>query len=156
MKKYELTDESIIHDGRRLFRIRALISFATVSVGDLGGFVETEENLSHDDKAWVYGNAQVYDNAWVCGDAMVYGNASVCGDAQVCGDADYMTVRGLGSAFRTTTVCKDATKGISVKCGCFFGSLQDFEAKVKETHCDSKFAKEYLKLIELIKIHFEL
>lgn len=71
MKKFELTTESKINlFGRTLYRIKACISFTTVSgdeikAGDLGGFVEKESNLSHDEKAWVTGNAEVYGNAEV-------------------------------------------------------------------------------------------
>ncbi len=43
---------------------------------------------------------------------------------------------------------------IMVRCGCFSGALTDFEKKVKETHGDSKYAKEYLACIETAKIHF--
>ncbi|MGN0149316.1 MAG: hypothetical protein ACI4C7_03600, partial [Clostridia bacterium] len=79
MKKYELTSETIEVHGRALFRIKALISFADVSKGDLGGYIEKEDNLSQVGNAWVCGDAQVYDNACVCGDAQVYGYACVCG-----------------------------------------------------------------------------
>ena len=72
MKKYELTDDSITFMGRKLFRIRALISFNDVKAGDLDGYVEKEENLSHIGNAWVYDNARVYGDAWVCGDARVF------------------------------------------------------------------------------------
>ena len=41
-------------------------------------------------------------------------------------------------------------------CGCFLGTLEEFEAKVKETHGDNLFGREYLKLIELAKLHFEV
>lgn len=51
MKKYELTKEFIEHCGRRLFRIRALIDFGNVKAGDLGGYVEKEENLSQEGNA---------------------------------------------------------------------------------------------------------
>ena len=47
-------------------------------------------------------------------------------------------------------------ENIAVKCGCFYGTLAEFVDKVKETHGNSKFAKEYLALIDLVKIHFEL
>ena len=47
MKKYKLTDEKIEWYGRTLYRIIALISFGDVKEGDLGGFIEKEENLSH-------------------------------------------------------------------------------------------------------------
>ena len=45
---------------------------------------------------------------------------------------------------------------ICVSCGCFSGTLQEFESKVKETHGNNKFAKEYLALVEAAKIHFEV
>ena len=88
MKKYELTKEFIEHCGRRLFRIRALIDFGNVKAGDLGGYVEKEENLSQEGNAWVYGNAKVYDNAKVYGNAKVYDNAEVCDNADVLGNAE--------------------------------------------------------------------
>ena len=70
MKKFELTGESINHFGRTLFRIRALVAFRCVEVGELGGYLEKEKNLSQEDDAWVFGdaqvfgNARVYDNVW--------------------------------------------------------------------------------------------
>lgn len=46
MKKFELTSETKVVWGKTLFRIKALISFGNVTVGDLGGFIEKESNLS--------------------------------------------------------------------------------------------------------------
>ena len=46
--------------------------------------------------------------------------------------------------------------GVDVVCGCFSGTLAEFAAKVKETHGESKFAKEYLAAVEVVKVHFEL
>lgn len=40
MKKYELTAEFIEQWGKKLFRIKALISFGSVEAGELGGYVE--------------------------------------------------------------------------------------------------------------------
>ena len=93
MKKYELTGESKECFGRKLFRIKALISFGNVKEGELGGWIEKEQNLSHFGNAWVGGNAQVYENArvWqdaqVYDDAVVFGNAWISDKAQVCGHA---------------------------------------------------------------------
>ena len=202
-KKFELTTDTKIHFGRKLFRIKALISFGNVNAGDLGGYVESEKNLSQSGDAWVYGDAEVCGDAWVygnarvCGDAWVYGNArvygdawvygnarvygdawvygdaevygdawvygnarvygdaEVCGNAEVCGDADYVCVKGLGSQFRNTTFFKCKNGDIYVICGCFEGNLDEFTKKVKTTHGDSKYAKEYLAMVEVVKIHFE-
>ena len=170
MKKFELTSEFITNIfGTKLFRIKALIEFGNVKAGELGGFVEKEENLSQDGNAWVCGNAWVYDNArvygdacvydnasvygdaCVCGDARVYGDACVCGDARVCGDAGYATVHGFGSEYRTTTFFKTKAGDIGVKCGCFYGNLSEFRKKVVETHGETKKAKEYLMLADLME-----
>ena len=48
MKKFKLTSEFIVDiSGVKLFRIKALIEFGNVKAGDLGGYIEKEENLSH-------------------------------------------------------------------------------------------------------------
>ena len=161
MKKYELTDETIDVSGTTLHRIKALKDFGNVKKGELGGYVESERNLSQEGNCWVCGNAkvcgdaEVYGNAKVYGNAWVYGNAEVCGNARVYGDADYITIKGLGSKYRNTTIFR-TKENIAVKCGCFYGTLAEFVDKVKETHGNSKFTKEYLALIDLVKIHFEL
>lgn len=164
MKKYELTDETIVYLGHTLHRIRALISFNDVQAGDLGGWIETEDNLDQDRSAWVYGDARVYGDAQVCGDARVYGNASVCGnaevygnarvcgDAQVCGNDTWMTFGPAGSRNDFTTFFACADGGIGVKCGCFHGNLDDFAAKVQATHGDNDHAKVYNAAIEAAKM----
>lgn len=173
MKKFELTSEFITNVfGVKLFRIRALIGFGDVKAGDLGGYIEKEENLDHDGNAWVSGNAWVTGNARVSGNAWVYGDATVSGDATVTGnarvsgdatvtgnawvygDADYATVKGFGRHNRNTTFfrCKDGK--VRVVCGCFFGDMEEFRAIVKRTHGDGKLAKEYLAIADLMEMHF--
>ena len=99
MRKYELTSETKVINGVKLHRIKALKSFRSIEKGDLGGWIESEKNLSQDGDAWVFDNAKVrgnatirgdawvFDNAEVSGNAMVYDNATVGGDAWVCGKA---------------------------------------------------------------------
>ena len=83
MEKYKFTGETktiyLPFGTVTLHRIKAVVEFRLVKVGDLGGWIEKEENLSHEENAWVYGNAKVYGDAWVCGNAKVYGDAKVVG-----------------------------------------------------------------------------
>ena len=153
-KKFELTSNFKVSLGRKLFQIKALVSFGDVKEGDLGGYIEKEENLSHNGNAWVYGNAWVCGDAWVCGNAEVYGDAKVCGNAWVSGNADYTTVKGFGTEFRTTTFfrCKDGA--VRVKCGCFYGDLNEFREQVKNTR-SGKIAEEYLMIADLMERHFK-
>ena len=76
-KKYELTDETVEIRGRKLYRIKAIRSFKWVNSGDLGGFVESEYNLSHDGNCWIGDNAKVYNNSRVSDNAIVKGNAAL-------------------------------------------------------------------------------
>lgn len=138
MKKYELTTNTKMLFGRKPFQIKALVSFGDVTAGDLGGYIEKEENLSHDGTAWVSGDARV------SGNALVYGNA------------DYICFKGFGSENRNTTMFRTKNGDVYVRCGCFTGSLKKFTEKVKETHGNSKYAKEYLACVEVAKIHFEI
>ena len=83
-KKYELTSETIeTDDGITLYRIKALKDFGNVNKGDLGGFIESEDNLSQEGITWVYDNARVFGDAKVSGNAWVYNDAQVSGDAKV-------------------------------------------------------------------------
>ena len=91
--KYEFTGETKHWSGRLLHRIRR------IEDGELGGWIESEKNLSQEGECWVDDNAYVYDDARVFGNAQVfwcayvydyakvYGNAEVSGSANVYGDA---------------------------------------------------------------------
>ena len=191
MKKYELTEEKKVFLGTVLYRIRALKDFellngTIIHAGDLGGWIEKEDNLSQIDSAWVSGEAQVYDNAyvygnarvsgeaevsgnarvygkaevsdkaWVCGNARVSGEAEVSGNAEVSGTTHVMTFGPAGSRNDTTTFYRNKNNGISVTCGCFNGSMEDFLARVNETHGDNKHGQVYRAAADLAKLQIAL
>ena len=145
-KKYELTGEFIAHwSGKKLYRIRALVSFGVVVAGQLGGFVESEKNLDQ----------SLYGDAWVSGDAWVYGNARVSGNARVRSHAvisEHKMIFGasnVGSENGTLTVF-NGRDGLIVTRGCFTGTVDEFLAKSAEVH-DDKTKNEYKLLIEVAK-----
>ena len=69
--------------------------------------------------------------------------------------SDILIVGRIGSRNDYTTIFH-TDKGVFVRCGCFKGTLDEFEAKVKQTHNGSKHEKDYLALIQFVKIKFEL
>ena len=162
MKKYELTEETVTVHGKILHRIKAVRGFESVQAGELGGYIEKEENLSHYGNAWVSGNAKVYDDAKVFGNAEVCNNAWVCNNAKVFGNAEVCNMRhffvqgpiGSRDGFVTFYRAKDDT--VWVRCGCFSGSLQEFVDKVEQTHGGSRYEKEYKLAVELAKVCIEL
>ena len=87
-KKYEITD--IAHPiYPELHRIRALRQVGIdVPVGELGGFVQSEANLSQEqDDAWLYDDSISRDEANVCGGAQLHGQAMAQDLALVSGSA---------------------------------------------------------------------
>ena len=99
-KKYELLlNDTIEYKGKILYRIKALKNFGHIYKDVIGGYIESEKNLSHSGECWIYNKAKVYDNAEVSGNskvygaaevyekAEVYGNAGICGDAKVYGNS---------------------------------------------------------------------
>ena len=140
---YELTDETITTPwGVTLHRIRALkdLPCCGVKAGDIGGFIETTENLYGD--AWVFGAAQVsgaarvYGDARVSGDARVYGAAWVSGDARVSGAArvyerqHILCIGPIGSESVHITLARTAD-GHLLKVGCWDGQLAGLPAEVE-------------------------
>ena len=81
-KKYEM-----IETGNGIYQIKALRDFGDVKKGDLGGFIQKEENLSHFGNCWIYDKASVYGNAHIGNNAKVKDDAFVFGSAVVGGDA---------------------------------------------------------------------
>lgn len=109
--KYEFTGETKIVYGRTLHRIKAIVAIGVaVAPGDIGGWIESENNLS------------VYGDAWVSGDAMVYGNA------------DYMTFKNSWSSGRWFTYTVSNKKW---KVGCFYGTGEEL---VRKAYADSELS----------------
>ena len=137
MKKYELTDKTKVEYGVTLHRIRALVDIVRygVKAGDLGGWIESEANLDQEHDAWVFDKALVYKTAHV------------------------LTVGPIGSRDDTTTFFRVKFSDgftISVCCGCFHGTVDEFRAKVKQTHGDDKHGKAYQLAADLAEAQIEL
>ena len=127
-KKYEFTGKIKTIFGIEFKQIRAIISFGCVVAGEIGGWIECEENLSQSGNAWVSGNAEGKK------------------------DDDYMVIGGAGRYNRFTTFFKCRDKTIKVVCGCFFGTIIEFRAKVKETHNGNKHEKVYLAMADMVEL----
>ena len=126
MKKYEINSEN---------RVVALIDFGNVKTGDVGGFVESENNLSHDGLCWVYGNA------WVYGDARVYGDCS----------KTPTVISGL--KYLITITDSDLKAGCQFHSLDYWKSVKDIQLRAMDGDDAVEFYHNTLKpLIELLKV----
>lgn len=128
MKYIILPHDKLKLSGCTFYRIQANKDFGNVKVGDLGGYVTNEENLSHEGYCWiadnamvadqarVFDNAQVCENAFVCNKVRVFGNSKIFGSAIV---KHHVRVFGNGRVSGNATVQDFATV---FGCGRVFGS----------------------------------
>lgn len=116
--RYIITDEK--HPSfPQLYRIQATANFGNVKIGDFGGFIRSEANLSQDPthSAWVYGDAIVTDSAKVSYHAKVMDYSIIRGNANISGFAqtrdrsivqDDSHVNGFACTFHNTLVKDNA------------------------------------------------
>ena len=102
-QKYEMTDEvRTMNGGQAVRRIRFLRDGLWGPAGTLGGYLQSEENLSQSmdcyvsDEAVVMGDAEVSGNAVVRDQAVVRGQAMVTGWGHVVGDAVVQNMAEVG------------------------------------------------------------
>ena len=116
-KKYEITDIEHPKDPS-LHRIRALRRVSeTVGPSTLGGYVQSEENLSQEnDGAWIYGEAICCESAIVTKGGFLTDHARASGSALISGEAEiggYARVRDRaivtgGTVQENALVCGEA------------------------------------------------
>jgi hypothetical protein len=177
-KKYRLTEDTIIVNGRTLYRIQALLDFGNVKMGDIGGYVQSEDNLFHHNDAWIYDNAKVYDMALLTDDAKIYGKTEIYGNARVRGKArlndeekvfgeteisgntqlcgkitissnnDYFTIQPFGSRSDSLTLTRDRM-AFSKRISCTWDKL------LKNHNETYWFKEQYKKIIEFANEFFD-
>lgn len=92
-KKYELTDKIRHFWGHTLHQIAALKEFtlrdgSTVYEGDIGGWIESEENLSQDGTCWIDPTSKVFDVSKIEDDAYIHEYSSISKGSIIFGEAD--------------------------------------------------------------------
>lgn len=121
--KYEIDyDTKTLIGDKYLCRIRALKDFNDVKQGDVGGFVESESNLSHDGNCWIYDNAIVHGAARVERDAKVKESATVSEYAVI---SDKAVVAGEVKVFQRALIY-DSAKILGM--ASVYGNAQVFES----------------------------
>lgn len=128
-KKYKLREDLTKEFyGKTLYRIEALRDFGYIAKGELGGYIEKEENLIHD------------------GNAEVYGNAKVCGDAVITKTSDYYVGKNTWSSGRYFTYTRSNRMW---KVGCFYGTGEEL---IEKAYKDSEVSgREYKRIVEYVE-----
>lgn len=116
MRNWEFTGETKEAYGVTLRRIRAAIDFTLKC-----GIKVAKGEIG----GWIEKESNLSGNAWVSGNEHL------------------LTIGRIGSESDTVTFFRNKAGTIYVDCGCFFGTLNEFRDKIRQTHGDTKHAKVY-------------
>ena len=94
----------------------------------------TRANLDGANLAWAYLDGANLDGAKLIGERPIF------------------MIGPIGSRHSYFT-SYNTDKGIMLRAGCFFGTVDEFTEKLSEEHQNNDHAKEYLSALELIKCH---
>ena len=154
-KKYELLrNDYIEYEGRTLYRIKALRDFGNVKAGELGGYIEKEDNLSHEHNCWVYKHAKVFGNAKVYDNAII-DNKHIIGSVSM----SFKDIFQYQCKNRMLIAILTEDDRILYSIGCqhniteeeFIYRIHNKDGGLKE----NPHRAEYLKLIKTINFHFK-
>ena len=117
--------------------------------------------------------ASTVNNAIVMGDALIIdsvidfpytafkslvitGKTVIKGAGIISGLGDFITM-GPALSGRYTTAHNDRELGVRVNCGCFSGTVYEFQERIKITHeASTKAYRQYMAFLELVKEQFDL
>lgn len=108
------------------------------------------------DNSIIYDNSKILGNSRVYGNSIVYGNAFICGYADIQSDDDLCTFSYFGKYEKTITFFNTKNSVIGVNYGYFYGTVDEFIEEIRENYKDSKFMREFIAIIEVIKIKFNI
>ena len=83
------------------------------------------------------------------------GGANLGGDLMLVGDRPYFQLGPIGSESRTFEAFI-TNQGLRLRAGCFFGTRDEFAAKLNQTHGNNIHAREYTAALSLIDARYEL
>lgn len=165
-----------VHESARVRDHAVVRGEATVhGYATVGGRAWVHDDAEIDDHITIEGDVEVRDNAYVCGTGKIadltlikdnaqvsmfttlYGYHKIGLDAHINGPEDVLSVGPIGTRDGITTFYRNDVGDIRVICGCFQGTLKEFEARVKTKYewTDKhyrRFRKEYLAAIKLAKV----
>ena len=169
-KKYKLIKSDI----KGLYRVKALRNFGDVKKGDIGGYVQSEDNLSHEGYCWVHDNAKIYDDARIYGNseiwdyaviqdnARIYGNSQISdcavidGNSRIYGDSEiwnYAIIRDNALIYGDSVISGNAfiEGDAEIKTGRHIGYIEEKFKNVLYIQCKASLITVYTDMNNIIK-----
>ena len=151
-KKYKLIKSDI----KGLYRVKALKDFGDVKKGDIGGYVENPNNLSHEGYCWVHDNARVYDNVKIYDNARIYDNVKIYDNARIYGNSEISgcaVIQDNALIYGDSVISGNAFIGgdTEIKTGRHIGCIEEKFKNVLYIQCKASLITVYTDINNVIK-----
>ena len=149
-KEARIFDEAMVSGFAMIYNGASIYDNAQVKDRAIVG-----QNATIQDEVIIKGNALIEEGVVIQGDAKISGNAFIGKRAQLAGNAvatkpDSVIIIGpIGSRMDNTTYAMESD---TIICGCFIGTLDEFEERVKKRHRNNKYAKQYMAMIAMLRV----
>ena len=154
MKKFEiLSGNKKNWNGITLYQIKATTNFITSSgieirERELGGWIEKEENLSQEGKAWVFENAKIYGEAKISDNAEIWGETQICGNAKISSPNNLLNITPVGKYKVSLTLFKTKNNSIEISYNWKLYTLEEFDPVMSDwTKEEQKIVKAAIEIL---------
>ena len=90
--------------------------------------------------------------AWAnIGEDAIIGEDASIGERARIGKYDFLLIGPIGSRNAYTSIWRHKDGGYRVSCGCFNGTLEEFEARVEKVHGDNQHGRAYKAAIAMAR-----
>lgn len=140
MKKFQMTEESIIYHEETYYRIQALrdIPRWNVKKGDKGGFIQNEKSLSPEGDCWIADYALVDKNSRVTKNSLVRDRAKITNGS---------TISGLAIIQGDSVIAESQIKGCTAE-----GQLLKIPVISDNVQIRNTFIQGYFEITDDVKI----
>ena len=104
----------------------------------------------------IKGFSSVHGNAVISRIAVVLGHSTICGHAEISSKNHVLVIGGMGYWSDFTTFFRNGNNGISVWCGCFYKTIEEFLEQVEELYRNPKYIQLYKAAAETARLQIEL
>ncbi len=153
MKYKLLENDTMRRYGRTLFRIEALKNFGKIKKGDLGGYIESENNLSHEGIGWVFNEGIVFADGEISGGVISGGEISggvirggvISGGVIYDGEIRGGVIRGHILQIQGSKNFVNISQPNHIQIGCIEKSFEDWKSNFLSIGAKNDYSDEQIK-----------
>lgn len=123
---------------------------------EVSGCAKVSGHARVSENSVIKGFSFIHGDVVISGFAVILGHSTICGNAEISSQNHVLVIGGMGYWSDFTTFFRNGNNGISVWCGCFYKTIEEFLEQVEELHRNPKYIQLYKAAAETARLQIEL